>query len=58
MICTKITTVTLDVLGGDFCVSPNKRLAKAVAVVVTKVTEKAENRPNKNNSINNSPPSS
>jgi len=41
--------VTLaDVLGGDFCVSPNKRLAKAVAEDVTNVTEKAESKPNKN----------
>jgi len=46
------------VLGSGFCVSPNKRLAKAVAEDVTNVTEKAEIKPNKNNSIDYSPPSS
>jgi len=51
--------VTLgDVLGSGFCVSLNKRLAKTVADDVTKVTEKAEIKPNKNNSMVNPPPSS
>jgi len=45
------------VLGGDFCVSPNKRLAKAVADDVTNVTENADSKPNKNSSMIDSPPS-
>jgi len=44
------------VLGGDFCVSPNKRLTMAVADDVTKATKNDETKPSKNNSINNSPP--
>jgi len=45
-----------DVLGGDFCVWLNKRLAKAVAEVVANDTENAEIKPNTNNSMNISPP--
>jgi len=46
------------VLGSGFCFSLNKRLAKALAEVVTKVAEKAEIKPNKKSSMINSPPSS
>ena len=46
------TTVTLvDAVGSGFCVSPNKRLARVDAEVVTNVAKNAGIKPNTNNSI-------
>ena len=43
-------------LGSDFCVRLNKRLARAVAEVVTNDAENKDSKLNTKISINNSPP--